>query len=585
MGIKEVVSLFGGLAFFLFGMDVMSKSLERLAGGKLEGILKKMTATPIIGLFLGTAVTCAIQSSSALTVMLVGLVNSGLMSFHQAIGPTFGAGIGTTITAWILSLSSIDSGTSVVLTLLKPAVFSLILAFIGIVFDMFAKKEKVKTTGHIFIGFAVLIFGMELMSGATEPLTQLDGFETVIAALTNPIVGLVAAAIFTAVIQSSSASVGILQVVSLTGKITFGTAIPIIIGQNIGTCITALISAITATPKARRVAVLHLIIKVLGALIFLPLYLLGDLLFNFAFVDMAINPVGVAIVHTAFNIINTVALMPFSALLEKLVIKLVPEKKTEESSADTIMMVDDRLFRSPAVAVMECANATNDMAKLSRQSIIDAMGLFDKYDEKIMEDLIKVEKDTDRYEDRLGTYLVKVSTLQLARQDSHEVAKMLHVIGDFERLGDHALNLGKAAREMKDKGLSFSEEAQAEIKVLRRAVNRIVENTTFAYESDDIDVAKKIEPLEQVVDKLIAKIRSRHIERLQRGECTIELGFILSDVLTNYERISDHCSNIAVAVIESRGDVFDSHKYLHDIKHNSEDFDRAFEEYSKKYAL
>ncbi len=583
MEISDIVKLFGGLAFFLFGMDVMSKSLEKLAGGKLESILKKMTATPLIGLFLGTVVTCVIQSSSALTVMLVGLVNSGLMSFHQAIGPTFGAGIGTTITAWILSLSSIGDTTSLVLQFLKPAVFSLILAFIGIIFDMFAKKEKVKTTGHIFIGFAVLIFGMELMSDATEPLTQLDGFGTVVEALTNPIVGLVAAAIFTAVIQSSSASVGVLQVISLSGKITFGTAIPLIIGQNIGTCITAIISAITASRKARRVAVLHLIIKCLGAVIFLPLYILGDFLFKFAFVDMAINPVGIAIVHTLFNIINTVALMPFSNLLEKLVIKLIPDKDIEEK--DTLMVVDDRLFRSPAVAVMECASATNEMAKLSRKAVIDAMNLFDNYDEKVMESLHQIENDTDRYEDRLGTYLVKVSTLSLSQNDSHEVAKMLHAIGDFERLGDHALNLAKAAKEMKEKGLSFSAEAQAEIKVLRRAVNRIVENTIFAYESDDADVAVKIEPLEQVVDKITAKIRTRHIERLQRGECTIELGFILSDVLTNYERISDHCSNIAVAVIEAKGDTFDSHKYLNEIKHNNAEFDKAFQEYSQKYAL
>ncbi len=582
MDIFSVVTLLGGLTFFLFGMDVMSKNLEKLAGGKLEGILKKMTANPIIGLFLGTVVTCVIQSSSALTVMLVGLVNSGLMSFHQAIGPTFGAGIGTTITAWILSLAGIESD-AVFMQFLKPAVFSLILAFIGIIFDMFSKKEKVKTTGHIFIGFAILIFGMELMSDATAPLTEMEGFGTVVEALTNPVVGLVAAAIFTAIIQSSSASVGILQVISLSGKITFGTAIPIIVGQNIGTCITALISAITASRKARRVAILHLVIKCLGALIFLPLYLLGDILFKFTFVDLAIDPVGIAVVHTLFNIINTAVLMPFSNLLEKLVIKLVPDKAVEEE--DSIMMVDDRLFRSPAVAVMECASATNEMAKLSHKAVIDAMALFDSYDEKVMENLRKIETDTDRYEDRLGTYLVKVSTLSLAKEDSHEVAKMLHAIGDFERLGDHALNLAKAAKEMHEKGLVFSNEAQAEIKVLRRAVNRIVENTTFAYESDDVDVAVKVEPLEQVVDKIIAKIRTRHIERLQRGECTIELGFILSDILTNYERISDHCSNIAVAVIEARGDSFDSHKYLQEVKHNNADFDKAFQEYSKKYSL
>lgn len=582
MDIFSVITLLGGLTFFLFGMDVMSKNLEKLAGGKLESILKKMTTNPFIGLLLGTAITCVIQSSSATTVMLVGLVNSGLMSFHQAIGPTFGAGIGTTITAWILSLMGIESD-AIFVQFLKPAVFSLILAFIGIIFDMFSKKEKLKTTGHIFIGFAILIFGMELMSDSTAPLTELEGFETVVQALTNPLLGLVAAAIFTAVIQSSSASIGILQVISLSGKITFGTAIPIVLGQNIGTCITALISALTASPKAKRVAVFHLFVKILGALIFLPLYLLGDWLFNFAFVDMAINPVGIAIVHTAFNVINTAALMPFSNLLEKFVCKIIPEKKAQEE--DNLIAIDDRLFRSPAVAVVECATATNKLAKLSHNAVLTSMTLFDKFDEKVMEKVCEIENDTDRYEDRLGTYLVKVSTLSLAQEDSHEVAKMLHAIGDFERLGDHALNLAKAAEEMNEKSLAFSEVAQKEIKVLRRAVEKILENTMIAYENDNLHIASKIEPLEQVIDKIIYKIRARHIERLQKGECTIELGFILSDILTNYERISDHCSNIAVAVIEAQGDSFDSHKYLHDVKENSEYYGKKYEEYEEMFNL
>ena len=582
MDIFSVITLLGGLTFFLFGMDVMSKNLEKLAGGKLEGILKKMTATPLIGLLLGTVITCVIQSSSATTVMLVGLVNSGLMSFHQAVGPTFGAGIGTTITAWILSLMGIES-SNIFVQFLKPAVFSLVLAFIGIIFDMFAKKEKLKTTGHIFIGFAILIFGMELMSGATEPLTQLEGFDVVVAALTNPVLGLVAAAIFTAIIQSSSASIGILQVISLSGKITFGTAIPIIIGQNIGTCITALISALTATPKAKRVAVIHLLIKVLGALIFLPLYLLGNWLFNFAFVDMAIDPVGIAIVHTAFNVINTAALMPFSKWLEKLVCKIVPEK--EVAQEDNLLVVDERLFRSPAIAVAECASASLDLAKLSHKAVLKSMSLFDKFDDKGMDELVSLEDDTDRYEDRLGTYLVRVSTLSLTKEESHCVAKMLHAIGDFERLGDHALNLAKAAEEMNDKSLSFSAVAQEEIKVLRDAVEKILENTLIAYENDDLHIASKIEPLEQVIDKIIYKIRTRHIERLQKGECTIELGFILSDILGNYERISDHCSNIAVAVIEAQGDSFDSHKYLHDVKENSEYFGKKYEEYKEMFNL
>lgn len=578
-----VITLVGGLAFFLFGMDVMSANLEKLAGGKLESLLKKMTAKPIIAWGLGVLITSVIQSSSATTVMLVGLVNSGIMQFSQTISVIFGAKIGTTITAWILSLNSIDGTGALFLKFLKPEVFSLVFAFIGTIVIMFSKKEKPKTASTILIGFAVLIFGMGMMSDATEPLTKLQGFDQMIAALTNPLFAVVAAAIFTGVIQSSSAATGILQVLALSGKISFETAIPLIVGMNIGTCATALISSIGAKPQAKRVAFAHLTTNIISAVIVLPVYLILDGVFNFSFAALPITPVGVALVHTAYNVIITVLLMPFSKLIVKLVEKMVPDKKQKEEEIVTVP--DDRLFRSPAVAVLECNAATEKMALLAKQVITNSLSLFDKYDERVMAQVVAQEDVIDRYEDKLGTYLVKVSTLSLGADESQKVSKMLHAIGDFERLGDHALNMAKAAKEINDKQIEFSKEAQKEIAVLRSAVERIIEDTVLAYEKDDLSLAFNVEPLEQVIDKLIYTIRVNHIERLRKGNCTIELGFVLSDILTNYERISDHCSNIAVSVIETAHGSFDSHKYLSEVKHDNEQFNQMYKEYLSQYVI
>ena len=578
----SVITLIGGLAFFLFGMDVMSANLEKLAGGKLESLLKKMTAKPIIGWMLGVLITSVIQSSSATTVMLVGLVNSGLMQFSQTISVIFGAKIGTTITAWILSLNSIG-GSTAFLKFLKPEVFSLVLAFIGTAIIMFSKKEKLKTMSTIFIGFAVLIFGMGMMSDATAPLTQLEGFDQMIAALKNPFVALVAAAIFTGVIQSSSAATGILQVLSLSGKISFETAIPLIVGMNIGTCATALVSSIGAKPQAKRVAIAHLTTNIISALIVLPVYLILNGVFNFAFAALPIDAVGVAIVHTTYNVIITLLLMPFSKLIVKFVEKMVPEKA--ENIDDVVFAPDERLFRSPAVAVLECDGATQRMALLSKEVISQSLSLFDNYSEEMLETVIKNEDVIDRYEDKLGTYLVKVSALSLGEADSQKVSKMLHAIGNFERLGDHAVNMAKAAEEINDKGIEFSESAKREIAVLRSAVEKIVADTILAYEKNDVSLAFRIEPLEQVVDKLISKIRANHIQRLQNGNCTIELGFVLSDILTNYERISDHCSNIAVSIIETAHGSYDAHKYLNEVKHDNEKFNEIYNEYKSQFVI
>ncbi len=578
----SVITLIGGLAFFLFGMDVMSANLEKLAGGKLESLLKKMTAKPIIGWMLGVLITSVIQSSSATTVMLVGLVNSGLMQFSQTISVIFGAKIGTTITAWILSLNSIG-GSTAFLKFLKPEVFSLVLAFIGTAIIMFSKKDKLKTMSTIFIGFAVLIFGMSMMSDATEPLTQLDGFDQMIAALKNPFVALLAATIFTGIIQSSSAATGILQVLSLSGKISFETAIPLIVGMNIGTCATALISSIGAKPQAKRVAIAHLTTNIISALIVLPAYLILNNVFSFAFASMPIDAVGVAFVHTTYNIITTIILMPFSKGIVKLVEKMVPEKAQKDD--ELVSVPDERLFRSPAVAVLECDVATQRMAVLSKDVISQSLSLFDNFSEDMLKQVVKTEDVIDRYEDKLGTYLVKASALSLGEAESQKVSKMLHAIGNFERLGDHAVNMAKAAQEINDKGIEFSESAKGEIAVLRSAVEKIVADTVLAYEKNDIALAFRVEPLEQVVDKLISKIRSNHIQRLQKGNCTIELGFVLSDILTNYERISDHCSNIAVSIIETSHGSYDAHKYLNEVKHDNAKFNEIFEEYKSQYVI
>ncbi len=580
----DILSLLAGLVFFLFGMSTMSNSLEKLAGSKLEVVLKKMTDKPVVGLLMGLVVTAIIQSSSATTVILVGLVNSGLMSFQSTIGVLFGANIGTTVTAWLLSLSSIGGdNSSVILQIFKPQIFSPVLAVIGTAFTMMSKSDKKKIIGTLFIGFTVLIYGMDIMSDAVE---SLSGVGELFAKFDNPVLCVFVGVLVTAVIQSSSASVGILQALSLTGGITYDIAVPIIIGQNIGTCITGLISAIGAGAKAKRVVFSQIFIKVLGMLIVLPVYLIVTNALDMPTDKMTVNPVSIAIIHTVYNVI-LLFLMPFSKAIAKFCEKVIREKKGDESDKETtaVVYLDERLLRSPAVAVMECDNYTSQMAIIAKVTILKALKLILEYDKDEAKLIKENEGVLDTYEDKLGSYLVKLSAESLSANDARTVSRMLHTIGDFERLGDHALNLQKVAQEIHEKKITFSEKAQKEIETLIEAITEIVIMTTKVYEKNDLELATRVEPLEQVIDGLASEIKSHHINRLQSGDCTIEMGFVLSDLLTNCERISDHCSNIAVAVIEAQSGSFDTHSYLNGIKYGNEDFKKVFEEYNGKYDL
>ncbi|MFR1436033.1 MAG: Na/Pi cotransporter family protein [Acutalibacteraceae bacterium] len=583
MDIFSLFTLFGGLAFFLYGMHVMSSGLEKMAGGKLEVLLKRMTSNPFKSLALGAGITIAIQSSSALTVMLVGLVNSGIMQLGQTVGVIMGSNIGTTLTAWILSLAGIESDNFFI-ELLKPESFSPLIALIGIVLIMASKQTRRRDIGGILVGFAVLMYGMELMKNAVSPLADMPEFESILTAFSNPILGVVVGAVFTGVIQSSAASVGILQALSMTGGVTYGMAIPIIMGQNIGTCVTSLISSIGVNKNAKRVAVVHICFNVIGTVFCLCVFYLLNLLFHFSFVEQAISPVSIAAVHSIFNVVTTVLLLPFAKQLEKLATLLVRDK--EEKEKEAFSFLDERILRSPAFAVAECKNLTNQMALLAKENLMTAFHLVEQYDPKSADRLQKVEKQVDEYEDKLGTCLVKISSKELSDDDSKEVSKLLHSIGDWERLSDHAVNLLKTAKEIHDKKVDFSDQAAHELKTVVAALTEIIDITTQAFTQDDRKLARKVEALEQTIDGLIDQIKDRHITRLQSGECTIELGFVLSDLLTNYERISDHCSNIAVAMIQIRKAVFDTHRYLQEVKHSGRpEFENLLSEYQAKYAL
>ena len=580
----DVLSLLAGLVFFLFGMNTMSDGLEKAAGSKLEIILKKMTSNVFISIIMGALITAVIQSSSATTVMLVGLVNSGLMAFENSIGVIFGANIGTTITAWFLSLVGVESD-SFLMQMVKPQNFSPILAIIGIAFIMMAKSDKKKNLGTIFVGFTLLIFGMDIMSDSVSGLAQMPEFKDVLLKFNNPILGIIVGAVFTAIIQSSSASVGILQALSLTGSITYTMAVPIILGQNIGTCATGLISCIGAGANAKRVSFTHTIVNIIGSLIFMPVFLIVNSAIDNYFDVNFVNPASIAVIHTIFNVTTVILLAPFTKLLGKLAHKIIKDKKTDEEQAKAVVYLDERLFRSPTVAIMECDNYTSQMAIISKVTILKALNLVFAYDKEEAELVKENEGILDTYEDELGTYLVKLSSEALSANDARTVSRMLHTIGDFERLGDHALNLKKVAQEIYEKKITFSESAQKEITTLIEAVTEIVVMTTKVYEKNDLALASRVEPLEQVIDRLASEIKSHHINRLQSGNCTIELGFVLSDLLTNCERISDHCSNIAVAVIEAQNDSFDPHNYLNKIKYGNEEFKAIFEEYNGKYDL
>ena len=587
MGILGIVlKLCAGLVFFLFGMSTMSNGLEKLAGGKLEIILKKMTDKPIIGVLMGLVITALIQSSSATTVILVGLVNSGLMSFQSTISVLFGANIGTTVTAWLLSLAGIES-SSLIVQLFKPQNFAPVLAVIGTAFTMTAKSDKKKTLGAIFIGFTVLIYGMDIMSGSVESLAEEPWFGELFVKFSNPILAVLVGALVTAVIQSSSASVGILQALSLTGAITYNVAVPIVIGQNIGTCATGLISSIGAGAKAKRVALSQMLINVFGMVILLPVYLIVTKLLSLPTDVLKVSPVSIAVIHTVFNIATVVVLMPLTKFIARLSEKLVKEKVEEESDGtpSRAVYLDERLLNSPSIAVMECDSHTVKMALLAKETVLQSLKLVKKYDDDSAKIVCDNETVLDLYEDNLGTYLVKMSEQSLSNSDARTVARMLHTIGDFERLGDHAKGLQKVALEIKEKGIAFSSSAQHEIDVLVDAITEIVITTTRVYEKNDYELASRVEPLEQVIDRITAEIKTHHIERLQRGDCTIEMGFILSDLLTNCKRISDHCSNIAVATIEARNDSFDTHHYLNAVKYGDDSFNKVFDEYNRKYDL
>ena len=580
--IFDVFTLLGGLAFFLYGMSVMSSGLEKMAGGKLEQLLRRSTNNPVKSLLLGAGITIAIQSSSAMTVMLVGLVNSGIMQLGQTIGVIMGSNIGTTLTAWILSLAGLE-GENFFIRMLKPESFSPIIALIGILFIMGSKSDKKKSIGSIMVGFAVLMYGMDLMKDAMDPLTEMEGFKQILTAFTNPILGVVVGALFTGIIQSSAASVAILQGFSATGSITLGMALPIIMGQNIGTCVTALISSIGVNRNARRVAVVHISFNLIGTLVFLLGFYGTDLFFHYTFMDMTMDPFLVAVIHSIFNVATTVMLLPFTKQIEKIALTVIKDDKKEQ---EEYTFVDSRLLATPSIAIAECGNKTVEMAKIAQSTILKALSLLEKYDDKIGAEVYALEDQLDLYEDKLGTLLVQMSSKALSDEDSHKVSKQLHTIGDFERIGDHAVNLWKAAEEMNHKDIHFSEAAQRELRTLVEALREILDITTRAFAEDDLALAVQVEPLEQVIDCLIADIKSNHVSRLQKGHCTIEMGFVLSDILTNCERVSDHCSNIAVAQIETEQNAYEAHEYLNGVKSSgNKEYQEAFDAYRARYTL
>lgn len=579
-----ILELIGGLVLFLYGMDSMGDGLKKLAGGKMESILARLTNTKVKGFLLGFIVTAIIQSSSATTVMLVGFVNSGIMQLGQTISIILGANVGTTVTAWLLSTAEID-GTAIIFKLLKPESFTPILALIGFFMISSAKNDKRKNTGAILIGFAVLMFGMSAMSDAVSSLRDNETFINLLTMFKNPIMGIIVGTLFTAIIQSSSASVGILQALSLSCVIPYSVALPIILGQNIGTTITPIISALTGNTDSKRVAICCLYIKMVGVIVVSVVFYILHAFLGFAFMEMESSALGIAVVHTSFNIISTVILLPFTSLFEKLAIITVRSKK-EEREADIFATLDERFLDMPGFAVEKAKELVCQMADISLDSFIKATALMDNYSDETFNKVNKLEGLVDKYEDKISTYLVKVSQQQISTKDSKTVTELLHCIGDIERISDHALNIAEAAKEINDKSITFSEQANADLKVINAAVKEILSMSVLSLKEENLPLASQIEPLEQVIDRLKRKIKNGHISRLKQGDCTMELGFILSDLLTNYERISDHCSNIAVCFIEIAHGSFDTHEYLNHVKNeNDEEFNKLYNQFKEKYNI
>ncbi len=584
MDFFDVLAMLGGLALFLYGMDQMGDGLTKLSGGKLEKILEKLTNNPIKGVLLGLAVTAVIQSSSATTVMVVGFVNAGIMKLRQGIGIIMGANIGTTVTAWILSLSGV-SGDSFIMQILKPANFWPIFALAGIILLMFSKAEKKKSIGLIALGFGVLMYGMDTMSNAVKGLKDVPEFGNILIMFENPILGVLAGAVLTAIIQSSSASVGILQALSNTGKIKFGAALPIILGQNIGTCVTAMISSVGATKNARRAAFVHLYFNIIGTTVFLAVYYILNSFIHFSFADSVVTETSIAIVHTVFNVSVTLLLLPFTRALEKLACLTVKDTEEEVVVDSDFQILDERFLEQPSLAIEQCNVVAAKMAELSKECIMKSISLVNNFDENIEKEVIGLENRIDRYEDELGTYLVKISSKNLSVKESNNVAVLLNCIGDFERISDHAVNVCEAARELFDKRQKFSDKAMDELKMLTNAIDEIISNTISVFTDGNMEQAKTVEPLEEVVDYLCDELKARHIARVQEGKCTIGLGFIFTDLTTNLERVSDHCSNIAVCVIEVNANEFEAHSYINKLKHEDEDFKLKCKEYKQKYLL
>lgn len=575
MDIFSVLTMIGGLALFLYGMNVLGDGLKKASGGKLEIILEKLTSNKLMAILLGAGVTAVIQSSSATTVMVVGFVNSGIMKLSRAVGVILGANVGTTVTAWILSLTDVK-GSSIFLQLLKPSSFSPILAIIGIMLLNMGKKEIHKNAGTILVGFAVLMFGMDTMSNSVTPFAQSPEVSKVLLMFSNPVLGMLAGLILTAIIQSSSASVGILQALCASGAVSYATAIPIIMGENVGACMPALISGAGGNKGAKRAALIHLYYNIIKTVTFMVVFYAINAFVHFEFMGQAASAVGVAIIHSAFNVAAVILIYPFTSILEKLVYLTIPETEEEKQEMvqdkKEIQLLDPRFLNTPGFALEQCKNVAVDMANYAKDALFLSMQLIDKYDKKAAEKVIELEELVDYYEDELGSYLVKLSSKHLTEKDSQELSVLLHCIGDFERISDHAINIMESAKEMYEKELAFSKKAQEELVIFTGAIKDIVNTSILVFQEEDLKLAGMVEPLEEVIDYLNSEVKKRHIKRLRKGKCTIEMGFILSDITTNYERVSDHCSNVALCLLQLNEENFETHEFQYNLtnKDNAE---------------
>lgn len=568
MDIFDFLTMVGGLALFLYGMRVLGDGLKKASGGKMEHILEKLTSNKLMAVLLGAGVTAVIQSSSATTVMVVGFVNSGIMKLAQATGVILGANVGTTVTAWILSLTEVD-GTSFLLRFLKPTSFSPILAIVGVILISTGKKNRQKDIGTIMVGFAVLMTGMNTMSSAVTPLASEPGFIRFLLAFSNPVLGMLVGIALTAFIQSSSASIGILQALSVTGAVSYSTAIPIILGANVGSCATALISSVGAGRNGRRAALIHLYFDIIKTVTFMVVFYAVDAVMEFAFMGRPASALGIAVIHTTFNVASVVLIFPFSSVLEKLVTFTIPiseeEEKARECDKKEIQLLDARFLSTPSFALEVCKNVAAEMVDISREALFLAIQMLDKYDEDSANKVIELENIVDHYDDEIGSYLVKLSSRHLTERDSQQLSVLLHSIGDFERISDHAINIMESAKEMNEKRLSFSRKAQEELSVYTGAIRDIVNTAVKVFREEDLKLAEMIEPMEEVIDFLSIEVKKRHMKRLRKGKCTIEMGFVLSDITTNYERVSDHCSNIALSLLQMNEENFETHEYQENI--------------------